>query len=445
MRQKLLLFASVLSLTLGISQKGFGQWVQTNGPSGDSLFTDCFAVSGPNLVAGSEGEATYIGNKGILLSTDNGATWIASSTGLPSNESVFALIESDQNSSPMLFAGTEDGVFLSTDHGISWTAANNGFPPTQHAISFAVIGPNTSSPIIFVGTNIDGVFYSTNNGTSWAASGLTNMTVIALAVSGSNLIAGGTGPNSGIYLSTDNGLHWIADTTGLPPYVFIQCLAVSGGNLFAGTLNSVFLSTNNGISWSAAHTGLAIASVHALAASGTNIFASTVNPNDSTGGVFLDGVFLSTDNGASWDSVTTGLENTNIDVWTLAVIDTFVYVGSQTSILPQFSDIWRRPLSQMIGLSSVSLGPRVVESASEAFPNPFPSKTTITTSPIESGPATITIVNLLGQEVAHLFDGELSAGEHSFTWDASNVAPGSYWCIARMGEQAERIALSVQR
>jgi len=30
-------------------------------------------------------------------------------------------------------------------------------------------------------------------------------------------------------------------------------------------------------------------------------------------------------------------------------------------------------------------------------------------------------------------------------WDASNVAPGSYWCIARMGGRVERIALSVQR
>ncbi len=441
MRQKFVFFTSVLSLTLCFAQEGFGQWVQTNGPSGDSLFTDCFAVSGPNLVAGSEGEATYIGNKGFLLSTDNGATWIASSTGLPSNESVFALIESDQNSSPMLFAGTEDGVFLSTDHGRSWTAVNNGFPPTQHAISFAVIGPNTSSPIIFVGTNIDGVFYSTNNGTSWAASGLTNMTVIALAVSGANLIAGGTGPNEGIYLSTDDGLHWIADTTGLPPYVFIQCLAVSGGNLLAGTNNGVFLSTNNGISWIGANTGLEKAYVRALASSGVNIFAATPDPDDS----LYDGVFLSSDNGASWSSVNTGLEHTNIDVWTLTVIDTFLYVGSQTSILPQFSDIWRRPLSQMIGLSSVSLGPRVVESASEAFPNPFPTKTTITFSPTESSPVTITIVNLLGQQVAQLFDGELTAGQHSFTWDASNVAPGNYWCIARMGGSTERIALSVQR
>jgi photosystem II stability/assembly factor-like uncharacterized protein len=439
MRQKLLLFASVLSLTF-FSQKSFGQWVQTNAVPGDSVFTDGFAVSGSNLIAGTEEGQN---NEGILLSTDHGATWVTSTAGLPTNENVYALTVSGENSSsPMLFAGTADGVFLSTDHGRSWTASNNGLPEKQNPTSFAVIGANSSSPTIFVGSNLDGVFYSTDNGTSWTASGLTNKSIFALAVSGTNLIAAVDDPSAGIFLSTDNGLNWTADTTGLPQYEIIQCFAISEGNLFAGTANSVFLSTNNGLSWSAAHTGLENAYVHALAASGSNIFAATRNPNDSIG---YDGVFLSTNNGASWDFVNTGLENTNIDVWTLAVIDTFLYAGSQTSSLPQFSDIWRRPLSQMIGSSAVSQNSHAVESAVGAFPNPFPAKTTVTISPLESDPASITIVNLLGQEVAHLFDGELAAGSHSFTWDASNAAPGRYWCIAHMGGSVERIALSVQR
>jgi photosystem II stability/assembly factor-like uncharacterized protein len=444
MHQKLLLFVILLlSFTLCKVQEGFGQWVPTNAPSDDSLFTGCFAVSGTNLVAGTEeGESS----EGILLSTNNGATWVASTTGLPANESVFALADADLNaSSPMLFAGTEGGVYLSTDHGRSWGATNNGFPTNQHAISFAVVGANTSSPMIFVGTNSSGVFRSTDNGTSWTASGLASMSVLALAVSGNNLIAGGQGPNQGIYLSTDNGLHWTADTTGLPPYETIQCLAVSGTNgsspmVFAGTGHSVFLSTNKGLSWTAAHTGLEQGYVRALATSGTNIFAATPDPNDS----IYDGVFLSTDNGASWSSVNTGLKNTGIDVWTLAVIDTFVYAGSQLTV-SHSSDIWRRPLSQMIGLNAVSQNSQATQNAAQAYPNPFPAKTLITISPIESGIATVTIVNLLGQEVAQLFDGELTASEHSFTWDATGVAPGSYWCIARMDDRTERIALSVQR
>jgi hypothetical protein len=36
----------------------------------------------------------------------------------------------------------------------------------------------------------------------------------------------------------------------------IRCLAVSGGNIFAGTDGGVYLSTNNGTSWTAVNSGL---------------------------------------------------------------------------------------------------------------------------------------------------------------------------------------------
>jgi hypothetical protein len=57
------------------------------------------------------------------------------------------------------------------------------------------------------------------------------------------------------------------------------------------------------------------------------------------------------------------------------------------------------------------------------------------------------VVNILGAPVAHLFSGEVDAGEHSFTWDAAKMAAprGSYWCVVRMGGSVERIALSVER
>ncbi|HET6401236.1 MAG TPA: hypothetical protein VFH95_07530 [Candidatus Kapabacteria bacterium] len=46
--------------------------------------------------------------------------------------------------------------------------------------------------------------------------------------------------------------------------------------------------------------------------------------------------------------------------------------------------------------------------------------------------------------MAHLFSGELGAGNHSFAWDARGAAPGSYWCIVRMGGRLERVALLKQ-
>ncbi len=78
----------------------------------------------------------------------------------------------------------------------------------------------------------------------------------------------------------------------------ILSLVISGTYLFAGTGGSgVFLSTNSGASWTQVDTGLTNSTVNALAASGPDIFAGT------DGG----GVFLSTNNGTDWAQVDSGL------------------------------------------------------------------------------------------------------------------------------------------
>ena len=148
------------------------QWIQTNVTYGGNVRT--LAVSGTNLFAGTSG--------GVFLSTNNGTSWTAASTGL-TNIYVHALAVSGTN----LFAGTDGGVFLSTNNGTSWTAASTGLTNTS-IYALAVSGTN-----LFAGTYGGGVFLSTNNGTSWTATGLTYTYVFALAVSGTNLIAGTDG------------------------------------------------------------------------------------------------------------------------------------------------------------------------------------------------------------------------------------------------------------
>ncbi len=98
----------------------------------------------------------------------------------------------------------------------------------------------------------------------------------------------------------------------------VRCFAISGANLFAGTSGGVFLSTNDGASWTAVNTGLTNTNVLALAVSGTNLFAGTQGPGR---------IFLSTNNGTSWTAVNTGLTNTN--VLALAVSGTNLFTGTQ--------------------------------------------------------------------------------------------------------------------
>jgi hypothetical protein len=70
----------------------------------------------------------------------------------------------------------------------------------------------------------------------------------------------------------------------------------------------------------------------------------------------------------------------------------------------------------------------------------------ISFTPDASGYAEVSIVNLLGVEVARLFAGELGAGEHTFTWDASaGATTGIYECLIRMNGRVEKMPVMLLR
>jgi hypothetical protein len=341
----------------------------------------CLVASGTNLFAGTAGGHVY-------LSTNTGTFWTAVDSGLPyPNQPVFSLAISGTN----LFAGTGywgepgGGVFRSTDNGTSWTAVNAGSPKypsdtTQYLSihSLAVSGTN-----LFAGTGDDGVFLSTDNGASWTATGLTNTGVAALVFSGTSLFAGTSG--GGVLLSTDNGTNWTAVDNGLTKnsfdgLIYVNALAISGTNLFAGTLGGVFLSTNNGSTWTPVNTGLTDSAVLALAVSGTNIFALVFSEN--------------------------------------------TYGGF----------VWRRPLSEMI----TSVEPPTSESPrefllSQNYPNPFNPSTTIRFELPKASQVTLTVYDVLGREVSVLVNERRDAGDYEVKFDGSNLASGVYFYRLQAG------------
>jgi hypothetical protein len=155
--------------------------------------------------------------------------------------------------------------------------------------------------------------------------------------------------------------------------------------------------------------------------SGTNLFAGTKNGH----------VFQSRNDGTNWTSVSTGIGNSPVNI--LAVSATNLYAGTLGS------GVWRRPLSDFAAVQSIA-GPKFSFSS---YPNPFSQRTLIGFTSTESGATQISIVNLLGAEVARLFSGKLAAGEHSFAWDASGMPAGMYICVVRRDGGIKQLPIMV--
>jgi hypothetical protein len=77
---------------------------------------------------------------------------------------------------------------------------------------------------------------------------------------------------------------------------------------------------------------------------------------------------------------------------------------------------------------------------STAYPNPFNPSTTIHFTLPSANHARLSVVDLVGREVAVLVDGVLPSGEHSAEWKADGASAGVYFSVLRTGG-----AVSVQK
>jgi photosystem II stability/assembly factor-like uncharacterized protein len=103
----------------------------------------------------------------------------------------------------------------------------------------------------------------------------------------------------------------------------VRCFAVSpdgSGKIFAGTIdNGVFRSTNSGASWKEVNAGVLRRSISALAVMGSHVFASVGSES---------GLFRSTDDGTQWTYVDTVMRNNAVT--SFAVNGANIFAGTRT-------------------------------------------------------------------------------------------------------------------
>jgi len=388
-------------LSMLVAMNASGQWVNLNNPSSYKRIV-CLASSGTNLYAATYGD-------GVFLSTNSGINWTTVNNGLN---------EIDLYEHSISFSGTNtylatqfSGVLLSTNNGTNWTSIRNGLPNVG-IYAFKVFGTN-----LFAGT--DGVYLSTNNGTSWISTGLTNLSIFSLAVLGTSLYAGTS--NGSVYVTTNNGINWNSVSNGLPNQA-IYALTVSGANLFAGIAGGgVFLSTNNGTSWNAVNNGLTNLNVRTFVVLETNLIAGTGR-----------GVFLSTNEGANWLSKNQGFDSIPL-IDALLIKDGNLFAGTCLTlpIIPggyyEVYSIWRRSLSEIIGIQNISTETPSKYSLLQNYPNPFNPITNVKFSIVNAGQVKLIVYDVQGREVQTLVNERLQPGTYEAAFDGSMQNSGVYF------------------
>ena len=191
----------------------------------------------------------------------------------------------------------------------------------------------------------------------------------------------------------------------------------------------MFLSTDSGAHFSAINNGLTTTVINGIA----------VIPSPGggykliTGGSTNKGIFLSADSGASWSTINSGFDMTRY-IYTVGVFDGYMLVGANTNEDVAF---WKRPITDVVASVERLTGtvPRQF-SLYNNYPNPFNPTTIIQFSVEKDGKAVVKAFDLLGREVATLYNDAAKAGQlYTATFNGSRCASGVYFYTIESNNQ----------
>ncbi|MFI5201499.1 MAG: WD40/YVTN/BNR-like repeat-containing protein [Candidatus Kapaibacterium sp.] len=475
-----------------LSSDGGRSWTKR----GNELFSlACPMFDGTNLYAAGDGD---IGSY-VLYSTDSGLTW-----NLSFNPDSF--VYSLASDGDYLFAGTGPrdassghGIFRKAKTDSVWS--NYWWNNDDYTINSIVAKDRD----VFFSTDEEwnfgegaGVFHSSDFGSSWSAinEGLTALVVPQLFIFPPYIFAGTQSssvwrrPLSEMVTSSADSIILIAPPDDSQIFNFSQIYSMTflwhalplarnyvfsiRSGLWDSTITTV--DTSVIVSLSLAAGGYFSWSVYAQFNSGTSppsvrtlidIYKPvyTVTPPNGIGNVSIPIHFNWTapldKYGSSWGMIrvatnrqlTQVVMNDTLFENYITISDfkpntTYYWAVGVNGIMWNLANslwVWSDTATFTTGDFSSVTDPAISNQTIRSYPNPLSQSTEITLTADAAGYADVSIVNLLGVEVAHLFSGELAAGEHSFAWSNPIVPDGMYECLVRMNGRVEKLPMVLMR
>ncbi len=259
---------------LYIGSPSGGCWTTTDGAATWNLLTTSTPTLGVSsillhptnaslvLIGTGDRDGSDSPGMGVYKSTDGGATWSASNTGM-GNVAVGMMARYPTDPS-IILAVTSGGIYKSADGGSTWTKKSS------NSNNYKDIRFNPANPTIVYATEGGKFYRSVNSGDSWAqiTSGVITGTRLVIGVSPAQptwvYLCQTNGPFAGLLRSTDSGLNFTTQSTtpNLMDYAcngsgtgsqawYDLCIAVDpndANTMYVGGVN-IFKSTNAGVTW----------------------------------------------------------------------------------------------------------------------------------------------------------------------------------------------------
>jgi photosystem II stability/assembly factor-like uncharacterized protein len=244
----------------------------------------------------------------VFKSTDSGATWVTSDTGVSAG-AVYALV-ADPVSPGVIYLGTNQGVFRTRDGGAHWVQSVGAI--ALFSIDTVAVDPVNPLTVYAGGFSnssvVSGIFKSEDGGRNWkpiySGSAAAQISYLVIAPENHNVLY--AIDDRQLLKSTDGGNQWVA-ALSYPPTDDMDFFAEFA--LDSGTSTTIYVtgnshfyrSTNSGNSWTDLTDRLA-------QGSGAELFggckADLTLPSTVYVGTFSKGVAKTTDGGDTWEIIT---------------------------------------------------------------------------------------------------------------------------------------------
>jgi photosystem II stability/assembly factor-like uncharacterized protein len=291
--KNIFIFLLFIFTCTGIS---IAQWVPAYGAgNGDPT---CVLINDDNLFAVTEYNS-------IIHSVNKGKTWSKLNT-YPEELPVFTISNNKEN----IYVGTFNGVMYSLNNGINWIEIKEGLPKS------AIIKIGFLNNYIFASTADSGVFRTSLESQRWIEVGpdgdgaYFNM----LGVAEPYVFAYN---NVSLFRSSDAGENWT-----FVKELNTNFIASNSKYLFADDHGQLYRSVDLGMNWENINRSLPEIGVTAISANDSILVAGT----------YGRGLYISKDNGNTWNKFSIEPNDTTVKITSVAVNDSSILVGTDLGV-----------------------------------------------------------------------------------------------------------------